>query len=167
MKMDFIILEILYQNLKNTIKFCIFTFIIILVNISFLKFKINTEIVEVLITFVSIIFGFLVTAICNMFGRKITKKMAMRASRGNKGISQLQDLKQDYKSVLINCIFVLVISILYLIARASVLSEYSTVLILYILSAICLSFIIKLMINLVYLTFVLLNFMINESYEDN
>lgn len=162
--MDFMILNKCYQKLKNFISFSLFLIIVIFINVNYLKFRVSLNFLNNLITIVSIVYGFLISSICNMFGRKITEKMNRIKSLNNPVISQLQEVKSDYKSISVVCLLLLLFSLIaYVVGTSNLefLDEYD--LIVLIISGIYLSLIFFLFIGMFCLTLMLLNFLINEQ----
>lgn len=72
----------------------------VILNISIVKFVVNENLLVNVLTLLSIVFGFVISAICNLFGRKITYEMSVRRSASDGGISQLQMIKKDVSQIL-------------------------------------------------------------------
>lgn len=73
--------------------------VITLLNCCYIRFALTADLVSDALTIVSIVYGLAVTAICNLYGRKITRKMWHTASHKNESQSQLHDLIDDFSSL--------------------------------------------------------------------
>lgn len=160
------IIRKLYQKLRGIIGFSILCVFMILININYVKYSLDSELVSIIMMVVSIAFGFLITAICNLFGRNITNKMAYKTGVLDKGKSQLQELKDDFSEIFGICILIIVISVLYFIAKDIKIIEINLIIIDYCFSAVYISLLFLMILALTNQVSILLNMLINESYLD-
>lgn len=117
-------MKTLKRNLKRNEKliFQIIKAIIILALIIANLFKVNyvidTDFVNTVFTLVSILFGFLISAECNLFGRLITQEMKKRNSIKEPGQSQFGELKNRFSRINSGIMSLIVISLSYYFAKA-------------------------------------------------
>lgn len=64
------------------------------------------------LTLISILFGFLISAECNLFGR-IIKEMKNKSSKNEPGVSQFAELRERFSRVGRKIMLLIVISLLY------------------------------------------------------
>lgn len=159
------IIEKLFLKLKSIIGFSIFILIVILLNCFLLRYELDKSFINSILTLTAIVFGFLISAICNMFGRKITNRMSTSASVNDSGISQLQELKSDFLAVMYNGIAILMFSTGALVFAESNLWYYiNCEMVGFVTSGIYLGLVIFQFVGITYLIYTLLNFLINETY---
>lgn len=94
---------------------CIIVLIAVLCLLNYLNihFTLNKGFVGVTMTVISILFGFIVAAICNLFGRNITRKMVVASHPVHKSLSQLMVLRNDLLKTVWGIFVLLTISIIY------------------------------------------------------
>lgn len=82
--------------------FSILFIIVIFSNIKYIEYSVSINFISITVTMLSIIFGFFISSILNLFGRRITKEMLKRESKDfvkkNK-VSQLVKFNYDLKIV--------------------------------------------------------------------
>lgn len=140
--------------------------LIVLIGFNFFKAKyiIDESLINTALTLTSILFGFLISSICNLFGRKITKQMDNSNSMINLGNSQLHDLKQRFLRIINRIMVIVIICILYFLIKGFNVQQ-----IIYVQKAAYIASIIFifLLFDVLYLTYkevkILLNLLINEN----
>lgn len=160
------IIEKLYRQLK---KFTIFNFLLVLIcliNTKYLHFIIDIELISLIVTVISIIFGFLVSAICNLYGRNITTEMSEKVGKFDKGKSQLQELKYDFSIILYISVLIMLSAFFGFIIKNSELKTFffSNMNMIYCLSAFYIWITFFLFFSLLHQINILLAMLVNESY---
>ncbi len=156
-----------YERLENDYLFIIIVILTMAINVFGIKVVISNEIVGVSITMFSIIYGFLVSSVCNLFGRKITSAMS-KSVVGNQTTELRMFRKSLIKFVFKGVIFIL-ISIMIYILRLYTLPEdiKSSIYVTYIelgVSGYYVSQLIYIAFSMYYFFIVLVNMLVNEEY---
>lgn len=150
------------KELNNFIKWSVLMVLVVL-NMCRFKYIVNESLVNTTLTLASILFGFLISSICNLFGRKITVQMDKMDSLRDPGKTQLQDLKGRFIIIINNLMMLVVICITYFLAKG--LGLQAVIFVQYVAYAVSMIFVYLLFATL-YLTFkevkILLNLLINE-----
>lgn len=92
----------------------------IVVNVKFTLALVNGSLLTNVLTVMAIVFGFIMSAVSNLFGRKVTYEMANKTSKYDPGLSQLQELKGCFSHLMYCCLFLIVVSLVGLVAYGSV-----------------------------------------------
>lgn len=155
----------LYKKLKQSTYFNVVLFSSVLVNTIYMKLVIVTDLLVSVLTILSIVFGFVVAAICNLFGRKITFELSVRRSSIDGGISQLQEIRRDFSQLLGCSMLLITISIGILVTKDNQILHwlYVSDICRYIGSAIYLFLLFFVMLALFSYSIILMNFLINET----
>lgn len=102
--------------LKKSVEYCVIAMLIVF-NLWKYGYIVDEGLVNTILTLVSILFGFLISSICNLFGRKITKKLDMKIGVKDPGCSQLNEMKIRFLKIINYIMVLVVISIVFYLAK--------------------------------------------------
>ncbi len=150
------------KRLNNIIKYF---GLILLIGLNIFRFEyiVGESLVNTTLTLASILFGFLISSICNLFGRKITIRMDKMESLMNPGKTQLQDMKGRFIIIINNIMMLVAVCIAYFLVKGFGIQEI--IFVRWVAYAVSVLFI-YLLFDTLYLTYkevkILLNLLINE-----